>query len=194
MANRHHPQQPPEQPLFGDPVYGDREAQRRYRGFTADEHRRFAVDYERDQGNGGRRDALSDYDRLDPDEILRADYHRHLNADGIYEYRSDAALLALPNRDPRPRPQRERRAYRGPRDYQRADHRIFEDVCERLTDDDRVDASEIEVQVSNAEVTLSGRVRSRNAKRRATQLAEDVFGVRDVFNNIRVQDEQRLGS
>ena len=187
MANQ---PRPDDQPLYGDRLYGNREALRRYRDTSRDEHRRFAAQEERRQGEGARRDVPTEYDRMDPDRMLSADYHRHRNADGIYEYSSDAALLALPNRDPRPKPQRERGAYRGPRDYQRADQRIFEDVCDRLTEDDHVDASDIEVQVSNAEVTLTGRVRSRTSKRRAAQLAEHVFGVRDVFNNIRVQDEQ----
>ena len=79
---------------------------------------------------------------------------------------------------------------RGPRGYQRADERIREDVCERLTDDEHIDASDIEVTVANCEVTLSGTLRSRNAKRRSEHIAELVRGVKDVHNLIRVVDEQ----
>jgi hypothetical protein len=42
---------------------------------------------------------------------------------------------------------------RGPLGYQRGDERIREDVCDRLTDDPRIDAGDVEVQVKNGEVT-----------------------------------------
>lgn len=76
---------------------------------------------------------------------------------------------------------------KGPRGYTRSDDRIREDVNDRLTDDWQIDASEIEVQVNNCEVTLAGTVRSREEKRRAEDLAENVSGVRHVQNNVRVQ-------
>lgn len=78
---------------------------------------------------------------------------------------------------------------KGPRGYSRSDERIREDVNDRLTDDWQIDASEIEVVVSNAEVTLNGTVTSREEKRRAEDLAENVSGVRHVQNNLRVQRE-----
>jgi osmotically-inducible protein OsmY len=56
---------------------------------------------------------------------------------------------------------------KGPRGYQRSDERVFEDVCDRLTDDPRVDASDVEVRVENGEVTLTGTVRSRVEKHAA---------------------------
>jgi osmotically-inducible protein OsmY len=76
---------------------------------------------------------------------------------------------------------------RGPKGYTRSDDRIHEDVSERLTHDHHVDASEIEVTVSNREVTLSGTVDSREARRRAEDIAESVSGVTHVQNNLRVQ-------
>ncbi len=79
---------------------------------------------------------------------------------------------------------------RGPRNYQRSDERIREDINERLTDDAMIDASEIEVQVNNREVTLSGTVRDRNEKRRAEDLAESVSGVSHVQNNLRAGQRQ----
>jgi hypothetical protein len=75
---------------------------------------------------------------------------------------------------------------RGPKGYQRADNRIREDICDRLTDDPRIDASEIEVTVNNCEVTLSGVVHDREDKRNAEDLVESIPGVRDVHNNLRV--------
>lgn len=77
-------------------------------------------------------------------------------------------------------------AGRGPKGYLRSDDRIREDVCDRLTDDGRVDASDIEVTVQNGEVTLSGTVHSREAKRATENLAESISGVREVHDNLRV--------
>ena len=75
---------------------------------------------------------------------------------------------------------------RGPKGYKRSDDRIREDVSDRLTDDAWLDASDIEVIVSECEVTLVGTAPDRESKRRAEQLAEDVSGVRHVQNNLRV--------
>lgn len=83
---------------------------------------------------------------------------------------------------------------KGPKGYARSDDRIREDVCDRLTDDPQIDASEIDVKVSHCEVTLAGSVDSREAKRRAEDCAESVSGVRNVQNNIRVQQGAMSGS
>lgn len=76
---------------------------------------------------------------------------------------------------------------RGPKGYTRSDDRIKEDVNDRLTDDWSLDASDIEVDVGEGEVTLSGEVSSRADKRRAEDIAETVSGVRNCQNNIRVR-------
>jgi osmotically-inducible protein OsmY len=78
---------------------------------------------------------------------------------------------------------------RGPKGYRRSDDRIREDVSDRLADDSWLDASDIEVRVEGAEVTLIGLVASRDDKRRAERLAEDVSGVDNVQNNLRVRRE-----
>jgi osmotically-inducible protein OsmY len=75
---------------------------------------------------------------------------------------------------------------RGPRGYQRSDARMFEDICDRLTVDPRIDASDIEVDVKGAEVTIRGSVRSREEKRWAEDVVEHVMGVRDVSNHLKV--------
>jgi hypothetical protein len=75
---------------------------------------------------------------------------------------------------------------RGPRGYRRSDDRIKEDVCQCLTDDQHIDASEIEVAVNDREVVLSGTVQSRAEKRHAEDLIEQLPGVRDVINGLRV--------
>lgn len=76
---------------------------------------------------------------------------------------------------------------KGPKDYQRSDDRIREDVCDRLSDEGSLDASEITVRVEKGEVTLDGEVDSRRAKRMAEDCVEDVSGVRHCQNNLRVK-------
>ena len=77
---------------------------------------------------------------------------------------------------------------KGPKGYTRSDDRIKEDVCDCLTDDPMLDAGEIEVQVKNGEVTLTGSVSDRLAKRHAEDMIERVSGVKNVQNSIKVKD------
>ena len=83
---------------------------------------------------------------------------------------------------------------RGPKGYTRSDDRIREDVNDRLTDDHMLDASDIEAKVANGEVTLNGHVESREAKRRAEDIADRIAGVKHVQNNLRVKDHQTTTS
>jgi hypothetical protein len=76
---------------------------------------------------------------------------------------------------------------RGPKGYARSDERIREDLCERLTENPHLDASEIEVGVQSREVTLSGTVSTRFEKRHAEDIADAVSGVGHVQNNLRVR-------
>ncbi|MDE8650850.1 BON domain-containing protein [Novosphingobium album (ex Liu et al. 2023)] len=83
---------------------------------------------------------------------------------------------------------------RGPADYTRSDERIREDANDRLTHDRNVDARNVTVAVSNGEVTLSGTVDTRQAKRRAEDVVDQIPGVRHVQNNLRVDDGARTGT
>jgi osmotically-inducible protein OsmY len=84
---------------------------------------------------------------------------------------------------------------RGPKGYKRSDERIREDVCDRLTEDPRIDASDIEVHVAGGEVTLAGGVRSREEKRCAEDVIERITGVREVNNGLKVRPaDQVLGT
>jgi osmotically-inducible protein OsmY len=76
---------------------------------------------------------------------------------------------------------------RGPKGYARSDERIREDINDRLSDDSFLDATEIDVTVNNGEVTLTGSVENRIDKRRAEDLAEDISGVKNVQNQLRVK-------
>jgi osmotically-inducible protein OsmY len=78
-------------------------------------------------------------------------------------------------------------AGRGPKGYRRSDERIREEVCDRLTADSDVDASELTVAVKDCEVTLEGTVDSRWMKRRAEDSTEDVPGVTQVHNRLQVR-------
>ena len=80
---------------------------------------------------------------------------------------------------------------RGPRDYVRSDARIREHVCDALTDHDRVDASDIQVEVEDASVTLTGSVPEREMKRLAETAAEACRGVQHVTNLLRVRTRTR---
>ena len=75
----------------------------------------------------------------------------------------------------------------GPKNYTRSDERIREDLNERLTDADDIDARGLNVEVSNGVATLTGTVEQRWMKHRAEDIAESCSGVRDVNNQIRVQ-------
>ena len=85
----------------------------------------------------------------------------------------------------------ETRRGRGPRNYRRSDERILEDVCERLMEDDYVDAADIEVQVQDGVVTLTGTVHERWEKHRAEDITDACSGVREVENRIRVSSARR---
>jgi hypothetical protein len=80
---------------------------------------------------------------------------------------------------------------RGPRGYQRSDERIREDVCEMLTHHGDIDASSMDVDVSQATVILRGTADSGRVRRMVEELVEDIPGVRDVQNDLRVN--QRTG-
>jgi hypothetical protein len=85
------------------------------------------------------------------------------------------------------------RGYRGvgPRNYNRSDDRIREDLNERLTEADDLDASDLTVEVSNGIATLGGSVDHRWMKHRAEDLADACIGVKDVRNNIQVRNGGR---
>lgn len=75
---------------------------------------------------------------------------------------------------------------RGPRNIVRSDERIADDLIERLTRDEDIDASEILVGVDAGTVTLTGEVPERRMKHLAENLASEVQGVREVHNRIQV--------
>lgn len=87
-------------------------------------------------------------------------------------------------------------AGRGPRNYQRADERISDEIHQCLTRHPDLDATDIEVMVELGVVTLRGAVESRYAKRLTEDIVEDVYGVKEVHNELRVNrgDFRNMGT
>lgn len=112
------------------------------------------------------------------------EYGRHR---GFLDKAGDEIASWFGNEDAARRREQDHRG-RGPSDYTRSDDRIREDVNDALTNDWRLDASHVRVTVKDGEVTLEGTVSSRQDKRRAEDLADDVTGAKHVQNNLRVQD------
>jgi osmotically-inducible protein OsmY len=77
---------------------------------------------------------------------------------------------------------------KGPKNYQRSEERIREDICDRLSDDAQVDATGIAVEVQGTDVILTGLVTDKSEKRRAEDIAENIPGVKHVENRIRVDN------
>jgi hypothetical protein len=150
-----------------------------YRDFEANQRRRHGGDYEPDRYTPNPREGRAEESRTwwdrTQDELsawFGDDDARHRRqwderrADAAGEYRG-----------------------RGPKGYRRSDERMLGDVNDRLTEDPYLDASEIEVTVKEAEVTLTGMVFRREDKRRAEDLAERVSGVTHVQNNLRLHKD-----
>jgi osmotically-inducible protein OsmY len=75
---------------------------------------------------------------------------------------------------------------RRPEGYVRPDARLYEEVCEVLSNRTDLDVSDIEVTVAGGVVTLAGAVSSRRAKLMAEALVDTVRGVKDIDNRLRV--------
>jgi hypothetical protein len=68
-----------------------------------------------------------------------------------------------------------------------ADEGIREAICERLDEDDSMDATSVNVLVKDCKVILSGTVSSREKSSRAEDIAASVSGVTDVENRLQVK-------
>lgn len=76
---------------------------------------------------------------------------------------------------------------KGPKGWKLSDERIWDNVCEALTRNMYVDATDIEVEVSDGWVVLKGYVETRKMKREAERCVEGLLGVLDVQNEIRLR-------
>ena len=76
---------------------------------------------------------------------------------------------------------------RGPQGWKPTDERIRDQACEILTRHGQIDASGIRLTVERGEITLEGTVGSRREKRLAEEVLDDLYGVDDVHNRLRVE-------
>lgn len=109
---------------------------------------------------------------------------------GLFDRASDEVMSWFGDDDAARRRQmdhREDHRGKGPAGYTRSKERILEDANERLMHDSAVDASKITVSCEDNEITLSGTVDSRSAKRHAEDIVENIPGVKHVQNNLRVE-------
>jgi osmotically-inducible protein OsmY len=67
-----------------------------------------------------------------------------------------------------------------------ADERIWEEVHDRLMGHPDLDVTEVEIEVEEGHVTLTGRVDSRESKWLAEEVTRTVQGVQDVHNRLKV--------
>jgi len=201
-------------PRFGDPRFGDRDDDRgwgrRDERFSESDRGRDPYGY-RDRDDRGElrvdvRGARNPVEAMPrQDQLLRGAYRDHDESSRDLSYRAgpsgEPARGPRGSLDERPReprggamgPARERmpqrrgpHAGKGPVGFQRSDERIRELVCEALTDDGEIDASRIEVSVKGGEVALTGSIEDRRMKRLAEDCVEEVPGVKDVHNQLRI--------
>lgn len=77
-------------------------------------------------------------------------------------------------------------SFRGKGPAKPTDDQIKTAIERILTDDPWLDAGSIQVSVQNGIAQLSGTVASRQAKRRAEELTDQIWGVRDVQNQLSI--------
>ena len=182
---------------WGRPGYGPRgrEQEEYGRGFERGFHGEFDGGYGRGAGQGFERGAGSGgYDQWGQEagRQWRGGFERGFGPRGREGQRFDGAQGVGGER--RAEGGRGEHTGHGPKGYARSDDRVREDICERLTEHGEIDARELEVTVQNGEVTLSGSISSRRAKRMVEDVAEDVSGVKDVHNQLRVKQSGDHGS
>jgi hypothetical protein len=83
----------------------------------------------------------------------------------------------------------------GPKGYKRQDDKIYEDICEFLTKDRNIDATDITVKVHDGIVYLSGEIRDRMMKNNVEFLLSEISGVREIINDLNtiIGEEKSLG-
>lgn len=182
--------------LAGREAYRGRYDRDYSRGYGSEYDRGYGYSgsrYDRDYGTSGRGDYGREYDQGHDYDRERA-YRDYGEERGFFDRAADEVRSWFGDEEAERRRRMDQTRGgeyrgRGPRNYRRSDERIREDVNDRLTDHDFLDASDIEVSVSNGEVTLTGTVNNRYAKRLAEEIAESVSGVTNVENRLRVSRE-----
>lgn len=160
------------------------------RGFTGGDRSTFRT-FDRDRGGMDRSSAP--HDRSEWNSYGAKDDHPSYGADQSMYGQGHRLGRAVHSQGQQPGQDRNLAGMhrgKGPKGYQRSDDRIREIVSEALEHDDHIDATHIEVVVKNGEVTLTGTVEDRRAKRDAEDCIAHLPGVKDVQNSLRVQGER----
>jgi hypothetical protein len=74
----------------------------------------------------------------------------------------------------------------GPKGYKRSDSKLKEEAYLLLSQDPIIDSTNIHIDVLNNVIYLKGIVDSRRDKKRAEVLVEDIFGLEDVQNQLKI--------
>lgn len=117
---------------------------------------------------------------------LERDYEHNIGYREAYEHLDSTPSQGYENIQWGQKPEGVHRG-KGPRTYTRGDDRILENINDALYEDPDVDATDIEATVKDGEVTLAGTVTSRNEKWAAEDLAEEISGVKNVINKLRIK-------
>ncbi len=177
--------------------YGERDYGR---GF--DLERRYGGDYQRSDMSYGsyyNRGLGSDYGRnFSGYDYYRPDGGRGIGMgmggrEGVYRPEDDRGFFEKMRDYFRRESSEQRPRRRGPKGWKRSDERMLEEANEALANAD-IDSSEIIVRVENGICTLEGMVPSRRDKRIAEMVVEEVRGIDDVLNHVRVQREETTTS
>ena len=75
---------------------------------------------------------------------------------------------------------------KGPKNFVRSDERLTELVNELLMDHGEIDATHVNVETKNGEVTVTGTVEDRWQRREIEDLIEGMSGVKDVHIAIKI--------
>jgi len=82
---------------------------------------------------------------------------------------------------------------RGTGESRRSDERLQELICERLTDDLRIDAADVDVKVQGRAVTLTGMVSDRHQQELIVAVVGNCDGVADVRSELSLRRGNEAG-
>ena len=75
---------------------------------------------------------------------------------------------------------------KGPKNFTRSDERVKEHVNELLMEHDEIDATHVQVDVKNGEVSVTGTVEDRQQRRAIEDLIEGMPGIQNVHIAIKI--------
>lgn len=79
-------------------------------------------------------------------------------------------------------------AGRGPKAYTRSDQSIEDELYKRLSHHPDLDAGDVQFEVKDGVITLSGFADNKFELRLAEEIAQDVLGAKEVHNELRLKE------